>query len=327
MSFRGADHLNNACKTIADHRADGVGLVPVYAHVAADPWAGRRQAFPSGHGALASRGPIATWVYLPETMRNYLLRLGWKPWPDDETISTEAGNPMVSTWRGIGKSPGADGFSKKLDNPKRPLHPARSGGPHTDRRGPSPCWSGQTPPANLKIRWRAARANMTKAMPGLKERGQDNRRACGQRRSSCSPERGAGGRWMRRRRKLLAAGRAGVALGKVAAGAGGDGTGAGRRWKRLAREFAEGHGPQARPGGATAAGRDHRQGVGRRPLFEADGGCWGGMKSLVRLRAFCQLTSFPQQAIISSSPAPCGRTPFSFCATRKMGLPGHSPGK
>ena len=51
--------------------------------------------------------------YLPETMRNYLLRLGWSH-GNDEIIPTAAGDHMVQS-RQIGKSPARLDF-KKLDN-------------------------------------------------------------------------------------------------------------------------------------------------------------------------------------------------------------------
>ncbi len=64
------------------------------------------------HGALAVEA-YRDMGYLPETMRNYLLRLGWSH-GDDEIISTEQAIEWFNL-ENIGKSPARIDF-KKLDN-------------------------------------------------------------------------------------------------------------------------------------------------------------------------------------------------------------------
>src|SRR4029077_1093806 len=64
------------------------------------------------HGALAIEA-YRDMGYLPETMRNYLLRLGWSH-GNDEIISTEQAIKWFNL-ENIGKSPARMDF-KKLDN-------------------------------------------------------------------------------------------------------------------------------------------------------------------------------------------------------------------
>src|SRR5471030_1857356 len=108
--IRGADHLNNAARQLQIiEQMDWP--IPVYGHL------------PLIHGpdgAKLSKRHGATSVeayrdmgYLPETMRNYLLRLGWSH-GDDETISTEQAIAWLNL-ENIGKSPARMDF-KKLDN-------------------------------------------------------------------------------------------------------------------------------------------------------------------------------------------------------------------
>jgi glutamyl-tRNA synthetase len=83
--IRGDDHLTNAFRQTQIYRAMGWAVPHLWPY-AADPRAGRRQAveapWRAGVEAYRDMG------YLPETMRNYLLRLGWSH-GDDEIISTE----------------------------------------------------------------------------------------------------------------------------------------------------------------------------------------------------------------------------------------------
>ena len=71
------------------------------------------------HGALAVEA-YRDMGYLPETMRNYLLRLGWSH-GNDEIISTEQAIEWFNL-ENIGRSPARFDF-KKLDNLNAPLHP------------------------------------------------------------------------------------------------------------------------------------------------------------------------------------------------------------
>ena len=53
--------------------------------------------------------------YLPETMFNYLLRLGWGAWRRAEILDKVRSSSSCSTLEGVGKSPGRMDY-KKLDN-------------------------------------------------------------------------------------------------------------------------------------------------------------------------------------------------------------------
>jgi glutamyl-tRNA synthetase len=83
--IRGADHLNNAARQLQIIEQMG-WPVPIYAHVPLihGPDGAKLS---KRHGALAVEA-YRDMGYLPETMRNYLLRLGWSH-GDDEIISTK----------------------------------------------------------------------------------------------------------------------------------------------------------------------------------------------------------------------------------------------
>ena len=89
--IRGADHLNNAARQLQIIEAMG-WPVPVYGHLPLinGPDGAKLS---KRHGALAVEA-YRDMGYLPETMRNYLLRLGWSH-GDDEIISDRAGDRMV----------------------------------------------------------------------------------------------------------------------------------------------------------------------------------------------------------------------------------------
>ena len=107
---RGVDHLNNAARQLQIIRAMA-WPEPVYAHVPLihGPDGAKLS---KRHGALAVEA-YRDMGYLPEAMRNYLLRLGWSH-GDDEIIPTE----KAADWfdlDGIGRS--AARFDlKKLDS-------------------------------------------------------------------------------------------------------------------------------------------------------------------------------------------------------------------
>jgi len=108
--IRGDDHLNNAARQLQIISAMN-WPVPVYGHVPLihGPDGAKLS---KRHGALAIEA-YRDMGYLPETMRNYLLRLGWSH-GDEEIISTE----QAIAWfdlHNIGKSPARLDF-KKLDN-------------------------------------------------------------------------------------------------------------------------------------------------------------------------------------------------------------------
>lgn len=108
--IRGDDHLNNAARQLQIIHAMG-WPVPVYGHLPLihGPDGAKLS---KRHGALAV-DEYQKLGYLPEAMRNYLLRLGWSH-GDEETISTE----QAIAWfdlQHIGRSPARFDF-KKLDN-------------------------------------------------------------------------------------------------------------------------------------------------------------------------------------------------------------------
>jgi glutamyl-tRNA synthetase len=83
--IRGADHLNNAARQLQIIEAMG-WPVPVYGHLPLIHGADGAK-LSKRHGALAIEA-YRDMGYLPETMRNYLLRLGWSH-GDEEIIPTE----------------------------------------------------------------------------------------------------------------------------------------------------------------------------------------------------------------------------------------------
>ncbi len=105
--IRGDDHLTNAARQMQLIQALG-WQVPVYAHVPLihGPDGAKLS---KRHGALGVDA-YRDMGYLPEAMRNYLLRLGWSH-GDDEIISTE----QAIAWFNlelIGRSPARFDFAK-----------------------------------------------------------------------------------------------------------------------------------------------------------------------------------------------------------------------
>ena len=101
--------------------------------------------------------------YLPETMRNYLLRLGWSH-GDDEIISTAQAIEWFNL-ESIGKSAARMDY-KKLDN---------LNGHYIRETAETTCWWRKSPPSWRARRRRAscrmtARERLEAAMPSLKER-------------------------------------------------------------------------------------------------------------------------------------------------------------
>ncbi|MBA2587781.1 MAG: glutamate--tRNA ligase [Alphaproteobacteria bacterium] len=108
--IRGADHLNNAARQLQLIEAMGAA-VPVYGHLPLinGPDGAKLS---KRHGALAVEA-YRDMGYLPETMRNYLLRLGWSH-GDDEIIPTAQAIEWFN-FDSIGKSAARMDY-KKLDN-------------------------------------------------------------------------------------------------------------------------------------------------------------------------------------------------------------------
>ena len=157
--IRGADHLNNAARQLQIiEQMDWP--VPVYAHVPLihGPDGAKLS---KRHGALAIEA-YRDMGYLAETMRNYLLRLGWSH-GDDEIISTEQAIAWFNL-ENIGKSAARMDF-KKLDNLNG--HYIRETPDHTLTTEVVALLERQAPPRVLSA---LARERLTAAMPGLKER-------------------------------------------------------------------------------------------------------------------------------------------------------------
>jgi len=108
--MRGDDHLNNAARQAQIYNALG-WEIPGFAHIPLIH-GGDGAKLSKRHGALGVEA-YREMGYLPEAMRNYLLRLGWSH-GDDEIISTAQAIEWFDT-DGLGKSPSRFDF-KKLDN-------------------------------------------------------------------------------------------------------------------------------------------------------------------------------------------------------------------
>lgn len=150
--IRGDDHLNNAARQLQIIKAMG-WPEPTYGHVPLihGPDGAKLS---KRHGALAVEA-YRDMGYLPETMRNYLLRLGWSH-GDDEIIPTSQAVEWFNL-ESIGRSPARLDF-KKLDNLN--AHYIRA---TDDAKLAS--MIGETRPLTA-----VARQRLIAAMPGLKER-------------------------------------------------------------------------------------------------------------------------------------------------------------
>jgi len=157
--IRGADHLNNAARQLQIIQAMG-WPIPVYAHVPLihGPDGAKLS---KRHGALAV-DEYRKMGYLPEAMRNYLLRLGWSH-SDDEFISTAQAIEWFNL-ENIGKSPARFDF-KKLDNLNGQY--IRSMDDATLADEVADFLAREEPPRHLDAR---AKERLKAAMPGLKER-------------------------------------------------------------------------------------------------------------------------------------------------------------
>jgi glutamyl-tRNA synthetase len=157
--IRGADHLNNAARQLQIIQAMG-WPIPVYAHVPLihGPDGAKLS---KRHGALAV-DEYRKMGYLPEAMRNYLLRLGWSH-GDDEFISTAQAIEWFNL-ENIGKSPARFDF-KNLDNLNGQY--IRSMDDATLADEVADFLAREEPPRHLDAR---AKERLKAAMPGLKER-------------------------------------------------------------------------------------------------------------------------------------------------------------
>jgi glutamyl-tRNA synthetase len=157
--IRGADHLNNTPRQLQIIKALG-WHEPVYGHLPLihGPDGSKLS---KRHGALAVEA-YRDMGYLPETMRNYLLRLGWSH-GDEEIISTEQAIAWFNL-ENIGKSPARMDF-KKLDNLNG--HYIRTTSDDMLVAELVAFLSRETPP---RILGTEARNRLRRAMPSLKER-------------------------------------------------------------------------------------------------------------------------------------------------------------
>jgi glutamyl-tRNA synthetase len=157
--IRGADHLNNAARQIQIIAAMGA-KIPIYGHLPLinGPDGAKLS---KRHGALAIEA-YRDMGYLPETMRNYLLRLGWSH-GDDEIIPTAQAIAWFN-FESVGKSAARMDY-KKLDNLNG----------HYIRETANDVLAAETlaflerlaPPVVLSA---TARTRLLAAMPSLKER-------------------------------------------------------------------------------------------------------------------------------------------------------------
>lgn len=105
--IRGDDHLTNAARQMQLYQACGFEL-PAFAHIPLihGPDGAKLS---KRHGALGVDA-YRTMGYLPEALRNYLLRLGWSH-GDDEIISTEQAIEWFDL-DAVGRSPARFDFAK-----------------------------------------------------------------------------------------------------------------------------------------------------------------------------------------------------------------------
>ena len=157
--IRGDDHLNNAARQLQLIRALG-WPEPVYGHLPLihGPDGAKLS---KRHGAQAV-GEYRDMGSLPETMRNYLLRLGWSH-GNDEIIPTEQAIAWFNL-ESIGKSPARLDF-KKLDNLN--AHYLRATDDAALAGEIAAALARESPPRALS---ETARARLVAAMPSLKER-------------------------------------------------------------------------------------------------------------------------------------------------------------
>ena len=157
--IRGDDHLNNAARQLQIIQAMG-WPVPVYGHLPLihGPDGAKLS---KRHGALAVEA-YRDMGYLPETMRNYLLRLGWSH-GDSEIIPTAQAVEWFDLTN-IGKSPARLDF-KKLDNLNS--HYMRAMDDAALAGEVSAFLARGNPPHTLNEK---ARTRLIAAMPSLKER-------------------------------------------------------------------------------------------------------------------------------------------------------------
>jgi glutamyl-tRNA synthetase len=159
--IRGDDHLNNAARQLQIIQAMG-WPEPVYGHLPLihGPDGAKLS---KRHGALAVEA-YRDMGYLPETMRNYLLRLGWSH-GNEEIIPTAQAIEWFDL-ESIGKSPARLDF-KKLDNLNAHYIRAMDDAALANQVESWLRLPGELGPPSINEK---ARARLIAAMPSLKER-------------------------------------------------------------------------------------------------------------------------------------------------------------
>ena len=152
--IRGDDHLNNAFRQSQIYRALG-WAIPRFAHIPLIHGPDG-QKMSKRHGALGVQ-EYRTLGYLPEALRNYLLRLGWSH-GDDEIISTAQAIAWFD-FGSVGRAAARFDFAK-LDSLNG----------HYIRETPDDRLAGLVAPFIAPPPDPAERALLLKAMPGLKPR-------------------------------------------------------------------------------------------------------------------------------------------------------------
>ena len=156
--IRGDDHLTNAARQTLIYRAMD-WEVPVFAHIPLIHGADGAK-LSKRHGALGIEA-YRDMGYLPEAMRNYLARLGWSH-GNDEFFTTE----QAIAWFDLDPSRQGAG-AIRLRQAREPLRPAH---PRRRRRGAARGGRRLSCGAEKPPLTEAERAQMLRAMPGLKER-------------------------------------------------------------------------------------------------------------------------------------------------------------
>ena len=162
--IRGDDHLTNAARQTQIYQALGWD-VPVWAHIPLihGPDGAKLS---KRHGALGVDAYRAL-GYLPEALRNYLVRLGWSH--GDKEFFTDDGADRRLRSRRVGRSPSRFDFAK-LENMNGHFMRATGDAGPLRRAHRHPALSPRRVRGRCEARRRAKRAQLRAAIPGLKER-------------------------------------------------------------------------------------------------------------------------------------------------------------
>src|ERR1700732_3586948 len=162
--IRGDDHLTNAARQMQIYQALGWSA-PVMAHIPLIHGADGAK-LSKRHGALGGAAHPAM-GYLPEALRNYLVRLGWSP-GDKEFFSTRE---MIEGFdlAPIGRAPARFDLAKRENMNGHYIRASRNEDLVAALESALPCLPGGA--GALSKLDDSLRAKLCAAMPGLKERG------------------------------------------------------------------------------------------------------------------------------------------------------------